>query len=64
MVDKKIPKILERIGISANVSVDPNQKEASPVMSPKPKAPPPPKGPKSSRGFGGSNIRRTSGRGR
>jgi hypothetical protein len=63
VVEKKIPKIFERIGIStdANVAVE---HTASPVMSPKPKAPPPPKGPKNSRGFGGSQVRRTSGRGR
>lgn len=64
MVDKKIPKILERIGISANASIDSEHKETTSVMPPKPKAPPPPKGPKNSRGFGGSSIRRTSGRGR
>ena len=63
MVEKKIPKLFERIGISANANVATDQ-AATPVMSPTPKAPPPPKGPKNSRGFGGSQVRRTSGRGR
>lgn len=63
MVEKKIPKLFERIGISANANVAVDH-TTTPVLSPKPKAPPPPKGPKNSRGFGGSKVRRTSGRGR
>ena len=63
MQDKKIPKLFERIGISTDANVAASHNDV-PVMSPKPKAPPPPKGPKKSRGFGGSQVRRTSGRGR